>query len=363
MGTVTTIGLDIAKSVFQVHGVDAAGGVVLRQRLTRSRMLKFFAKLPSCLIGIEACASSHYWARELVALGHDVRLMPAQYVKPYVKCSKNDAADAEAICEAVTRPTMRFVGIKSPEQQSAMMLHRVRLILSRQRTQLSNALRAHLAEFGIVAPIGRNGIDQLLLVIADTSDDRVPADARICLEMLMAQLSIVKEQILENDRRIMARARETELGRRLMEIPGVGPLVASAIVATVPDPTVFRSGRDLSAWIGLVPRQNSSGGKERLGSISKAGHGYLRQMLIVGAKERLGSISKAGHGYLRQMLIVGAMAVVRYAERNGTKRPWLVQLLARRKAKVAAVALANKTARTIWAMMASGERYREPQVA
>lgn len=340
MGTVTTIGLDIAKSVFQVHGVDAAGSVVLRQRLTRSRMLKFFASLPSCLIGIEACASSHYWARELVALGHDVKLMPAQYVKPYVKRSKNDATDAEAICEAVTRPTMRFVGIKSPEQQSAMMLHRVRLILSRQRTQLSNALRAHLAEFGIVAPIGRNGIDQLLAVIADSSDDRVPADARMCLEMLVAQLCIVKEQILENDRRIMASARETELGRRLMEIPGVGPLVASAIVATVPDPKVFRSGRDLSAWIGLVPRQNSSGGKERLGSISKAGHGYLRQMLIV-----------------------GAMAVVRYAERNGTKRPWLVQLLARRKAKVAAVALANKAARTIWAMMASGERYREPQIA
>lgn len=340
MGTVTTIGLDIAKSVFQVHGVDAAGGVVLRQRLTRTRMLKFFARLPSCLIGIEACASSHYWARELVALGHDVKLMPAQYVKPYVKRSKNDAADAEAICEAVTRPTMRFVGIKSPEQQSAMMLHRVRLILSRQRTQLSNALRAHLAEFGIVAPIGRNGIDQLLVVIADTRDDRVPAEARLCLEMLVAQLCIVKEQILENDRRIMASARETELGRRLMEIPGVGPLLASAIVATVPDHAVFRSGRDLSAWIGLVPRQNSSGGKERLGSISKAGHGYLRQMLIV-----------------------GAMAVVRYAERNGTKRPWLVQLLARRKAKVAAVALANKTARTIWAMMASGERYREPQAA
>jgi transposase len=261
MGTVTTIGLDIAKSVFQVHGVDAAGGVVLRQRLTRSRMLKFFAKLPSCLIGIEACASSHYWARELVALGHDVKLMPAQYVKPYVKRSKNDAADAEAICEAVTRPTMRFVGIKSPEQQSAMMLHRVRLILSRQRTQLSNALRAHLAEFGIVAPIGRNGIDQLLLVIADTSDGRVPADARMCLEMLVAQLCIVKEQILENDRRIMASARETELGRRLMEIPGVGPLVASAVVATVPDPTVFRTGRDLSAWIGLVPGRTPAAGR------------------------------------------------------------------------------------------------------
>ncbi len=340
MGNVTTIGLDLAKSVFQVHGVDADGEAVLRQRLTRGRMLKFFAKLPRCLVGIEACASSHYWARELVALGHDVKMMPAQYVKPYVKRSKNDAADAEAICEAVTRPTMRFVGIKSPEQQSAMMLHRVRLILSRQRTQLSNALRAHLAEFGIVAPIGRNGIDRLLGIVADTTDDRVPTTARICLEVLVAQLSIVKEQILANDRRIMASARETELGRRLMEIPGVGPLLASAVVASVPDPAVFRSGRDLSAWIGLVPRQNSSGGKERLGSISKAGHGYLRQMLVV-----------------------GAMAVVRYAERNGTRRPWLVQLLARRKAKVAAVALANKTARTIWAMMNSGERYREPQVA
>jgi transposase len=340
MGDVTTIGLDIAKSVFQVHGIDADGAAVLRQRLTRGRMLKFFAKLPPCLIGIEACASSHYWARELIGLGHEVKLMPAQYVKPYVKRGKNDAADAEAICEAVTRPTMRFVGIKSPEQQSAMMLHRVRLILSRQRTQLSNALRAHLAEFGIVAPIGRNGIDQVVRVIADTGDGRVPTDARRCLEMLVAQLSIVKEQILENDRRIMASARETELGRRLMEIPGVGPLLASAIVATVPDPAIFRSGRNLAAWIGLVPRQNSSG-----------------------RKERLGGITKAGHRYLRQMLIVGAMAVVRYAERNGAKRPWLVQLLARRKAKVAAVALANKNARMIWAIMTSGERYRQPQVA
>ena len=339
MGNVTTIGLDIAKNVFQVHGVDADGAAVVRQRLTRGRMLKFFAKLPRCLIGIEACATSHFWARELVALGHDVKLMPAQYVKPYVKRGKNDAADAEAICEAVTRPTMRFVGIKSPEQQSAMMLHRVRLILNRQRTQLSNAMRAHLAEFGIAAPIGRNDIEQLHDVIADPTDERVPADARFCLEMLATQSRIVKEQILENDRR-MASARETELGRRLMEIPGVGPLLASAIVATVPDPAIFRSGRNLAAWIGLVPRQNSSGGKERLGSITKAGHQYLRQMLIV-----------------------GAMAVVRYAERNGAKRPWLVQLLARGKTKVAAVALANKNARIIWAMMASGERYREPQIA
>lgn len=337
---VTTIGLDIAKNVFQVHGVNADGEVVVRKRLTRSRMLKFFAQLPSCLIGIEACASSHYWARELIALGHDVKLMPAQYVKPYLKRGKNDAADAEAICEAVTRPTMRFVAIKTPEQQSAMILHRVRLVLSRQRTQLSNALRGHLAEFGVVAPIGRNGLDQLLAIIADPTDRRIPSDARICLEMLAAQLCIIKDQILDNDRRIMTSARETELGRRLMEIPGVGPLLASAVVATVPDPAIFRSGRNFAAWIGLVPRQSSSGGKERLGGITKAGHQYLRQMLVV-----------------------GAMAVVRCAKRNAAKRPWLVQLLARRKAKVAAVALANKNARMIWAMMTSGERYREPQGA
>src|SRR5436190_18027084 len=220
MGTITTIGLDIAKSVFQVHGIDAAGEVVVRRRLSRGRILAFFEKLPRCLVGMEACNTSHYWARELIALGHDVRLMPAQYVKPYVKRGKNDAADAEAICEAVTRPTMRFVAVKTPEQQSAMMLHRVRLVLSRQRTQLSNATRAHLGEFGIVAAAGRLGLDRLLEVIADPRDDRLPADARICLQMLATQLTVVKAQILENDRRIMAEARSTDLGRRRMGIPG-----------------------------------------------------------------------------------------------------------------------------------------------
>ena len=337
MGQVVTIGLDIAKSVFQLHGVDAAGAVVLRRQLRRSQLLAVFPKLPACLVGMEACASSHHWARELAALQHEVKLMPAQYVKPYVKRGKNDAADAEAICEAVTRPTMRFVAVKTAEQQSAMMLHRVRLILCRQRTQLSNALRAHLAEFGIIAPIGRLGIEQLLQVIADPEDQRLPAGARTSLKMLVAQLSILKVQILENDRQIMADARSTDLGRRLMAVPGVGPLLASAFVATVADPAIFRSGRDLSAWIGLVPRQNSSGGKERLGSISKAGHSYLRQMLVV-----------------------GATAVIRYAERSAARRPWLAQLLARRKPKIAAVALANKTARTVWAMMMTGERYRDP---
>jgi transposase len=338
MGQVVTIGLDLAKSVFQVHGVDEAGQVVFRRQIRRAQLLQFFAKQPACVVGMEACASAHHWGRELGALGHQVKLMPAQYVKPYVKRGKNDAADAEAICEAVTRPTMRFVAIKSPEQQSAMMLHRVRLVLCRQRTQLSNAIRAHMGEFGVVAAAGRRGLEQLLEVIADHDDERLPAETRACLEMLATQLALVKEQILENDRRIMADARKTDLGRRLMAIPGVGPVLASALVASVADPGIFRSGRDLAAWIGLVPRQNSSGGKERLGSICKAGHRYLRQMLVV-----------------------GAMAVIRYAD--PVRRPWLAQLLARRKAKVAAVALANKIARTAWAMMMTGERYRAPLAA
>jgi transposase len=340
MEKIATVGLDIAKSVFQVHGIDAAGEVVVRKRLSRARVIPFFAKLARCLVGIEACSTSHHWARELIALGHDVRLMPAQYVKPYVKRGKNDASDAEAICEAVTRPTMRFVAVKTPEQQSVMMLHRVRLMLNRQRTQLSNATRAHMSEFGIVAPVGRIGLDRLLAIVADKDDESIPPDARLCLEMLGAQLAIVKEQILENDRRIRASARDTEVGRRLMEIPGVGPLLASAFVASVADPQVFKTGRDLAAWIGLVPRQNSSGGRERLGGISRAGNQYLRQMLVV-----------------------GAMAVIRHAERHGTKRVWLIELMKRRATKVAAVALANKTARMVWALMTSGEHYREPQVA
>jgi transposase len=339
MERVATVGLDIAKSVFQVHGIDATGTVVVRRKLSRGRVLRFFEALPRCLIGMEACNTSHYWARELIALGHDVRLMPAQYVKPYVKRGKNDAADAEAICEAVTRPTMRFVPVKTPDQQSVMMLHRVRLMLNRQRTQLSNAMRAHMAEFGVVAPVGRMGLERLLAIVDDHEDQRIPADARVCLAMLAAQLAVVKTQVLENDRRIRESARETEVGRRLMAIPGVGPLLASAFVASVADPTVFKTGRDLAAWIGLVPKQNSSGGKERLGGISRAGNRYLRQMLVV-----------------------GAMAVIRHAQRHGTKRAWLLQLLARRATKVAAVALANKTARMVWALMTSGERYREPVV-
>ena len=340
MGAVVTIGLDIAKSVFQVHGVDAAGEVVIRRRLTRRKVLEFFAGLPACLVGVEACASAHYWGRELRKLGHDVRLMPPAYVKPYVKRQKNDAADAEAICEAVTRPTMRFVEIKSREQQSVMGLHRVRLMLMRQRIQLSNAIRGHLSEYGLVAPVGRNGLARLIAIIGDLDDDRIPDDARSWLAFLVAQLNLVNEQILETDRRVRTSARSTDVGRRLMEVPGVGPVLASAIVASVPDARAFKNGRSLAAWIGLVPRQNSSGGKERLGGITKQGDRYLRQLLVV-----------------------GALAVIRYAQRHGTRRPWLVQLLARRTTKIAAVALANKMARMIWAIMTSGERYREPQIA
>lgn len=336
MGQVVTIGLDIAKSVFQVHGIDAEGGVVLRRQLRRAHLLRFFAKQPACLIGIEACASAHHWGRELTKLGHQIRLMPPSYVKPYVKRQKNDVADAEAICEAVTRPSMRFVEVKSDEQQSVMVLHRVRLILMRQRVQLSNAIRGHMAEFGIVAPIGREGLRSLIRMIVG-GDERVPQQAQFCLQLLGKQLELISRQILETDRQVRASARATEIGRRLMDVPGVGPLLASALVATIADPKAFRSGRNLAAWIGLVPRQSSSGGKERLGGITKQGDRYLRQLLVV-----------------------GALAVVRYADRHGTRRPWLVQLLARRTTKVAAVALANKTARIVWAMMVSGESYREP---
>ena len=337
MEQMATIGLDIAKSVFQVHGIGQSGAVVVQRRLRRSQVLGFFSKLSPCVVGIEACASSHFWAREIGALGHDVRLMPAAYVKPYVKRQKNDAADAEAICEAVTRPTMRFVPVKSPEQQSIMVLHKTRQMVMRQRTKLANTIRAHMAEIGIVAPIGRKGLELLLEIIGQDEDGRLPDASRSCLRMLADQFSMVKAHILELDRAIVADVRRNESAKRLMAIPGVGPLLASAMVAAVPDPAMFKSGRNLAAWIGLVPRQNSSGGKERLGGITKQGNRYLRQLLFV-----------------------GAMAVIRYAERHGTRRPWLVRLMARRQTKVAAAALANKTARMIWAIMTTGERYREP---
>jgi transposase len=289
---------------------------------------------------MEACATAHYWARELTKLGHKVRLMPAKDVKAYVKRNKNDAADAEAICEAVRRPTMRFVRVKTAEQQGQLMQHRTRDLLMRQRTQLINALRAHLAELGIVAAQGREGIQELLAIVADHKDPRIPIDARASLMLLAAQLQAVQTLIGLIEKRIMAQHRSNEASKRLQTIPGIGVVGATAIAATVADPTVFRSGRDFAAWIGLVPRQDSTGGKQKLGPISKQGDQYLRRILVVGAH-----------------------AVLRRAKQNPEKYPWITQLLARRPFKVVAVALANKMARVAWALLARGGTYRAPAIA
>ena len=282
--------------------VDGIGQVIIRRQLKRRYVLAFFQKLAPCLIGIEACASSHHWSRELKALGHTVRLMPPAYVKPYVKRQKNDAADAEAICEAVTRANMRFVPTKTNGQQSCLTLHRTRHLFIRQQTAV--------AEFGIVAPVGRKGVEELLHVVADPSDKRVPDVARACIVALGSQLLSLKEQIVAFDRMIVAWHRSDETSKRLRYIPGVGPMLATALVASVADPKAFRSGRNFSAWIGLVPKQHSSEGKDRLGSISKQGDRYLRSLFVA-----------------------GALSVIRYAKIHGTKhRPWLTALLMRRPA-------------------------------
>ena len=337
---ITTIGLDIAKNVFQVHGIDAAEKVVVRKQLRRGQMMKFFAVLPPCLVGMEACATAHYWARELTRLGHEVRLMPAKDVKAYVKRNKNDAADAEAICEAVRRPTMRFVRAKSAEQQGRLMQHRTRDLLLRQQTQAINALRAHLAELGIVAAQGREGLKQLLTIIADEKDARLPIDARASLIVLATQLQALHTMIGSIEKRLIVQHRANEASKRLESVPGIGIIGASAITATVTDPNAFRSGRDFAAWIGLVPRQDSTGGKQKLGPISKQGDRYLRRIPVVGA-----------HSVLRRV------------KQNPEKYPWLTQLLARRPFKVVAIALANKMARVAWALLARGGIYRAPRLA
>jgi transposase len=337
---ITTIGLEIAKNVFQVHGIDAAEKVVVRKQLRRGQVLAFFRALPRCLIGIEACATSHCWARELTKLGHQVRLMPAKDVKAYVKRNKNDAADAEAICEAVRRPTMRFVQIKSVEQQGQLMLHRARDLLMRQRTQLINALRAHMAELGIVAAQGREGVKELVKIIASEQDARLPVDAHASLVVLAAGLQALQTMIGSIERRIIAQHRSDEASKRLRSIPGIGIVGATAIAATVTDPKVFRSGRDFAAWIGIVPRQESTGGKQKLGPISKRGDQYLRRILVVGAH-----------------------AVLKRASHQPEKYPGVTRLLERKPFRVVAVAVANKMARVAWALLARGGSYRAPALA
>jgi transposase len=332
---ITTIGLDLAKHIFQVHGVDADGIVIVRRRLRRREVAAFFSSLPPCLVGMEACSTAHHWARELMSLGHEVRLLPPTYVKPYVKRGKNDAADAEAICEAVTRPTMRFVPVKSVEQQGVLVLHRARDLLIRQRTMLANALRAHCAEFGVVVAQGMAKLGELLSRIADDAEVAIPPLARDALLTLARQLQDLQLKICEVDRAIHTWHRSNETSRRLETIPGIGPITASALAVTVTDPALFRSGRHLAAWLGLVPRQNSSGGKERLGGISKQGDRYIRRLLISGAH-----------------------AVLRYATPGRRGAEWAMNLLQRRPFKLVAVALANKMARTAWALLATGQIYQ-----
>src|SRR5215510_2889817 len=333
---VITIGIDLAKNVFQVRGVDTNDKVVFNKPLRRSQVLPFFAKLAPCLIGMEACASAHYWARELKKLGHDVRLMPAKDVKAYVKRSKNDSVDAAACCEAVRRPTVRTVPVKTPEQQAQLMQHRVRDLLVRQRTQAINALRSHLAELGIVAAQGHDGLRMLLAIITDGSDARLPENARASLSAIVAQLAACQSEIGAIEKRLLAQHRKSDDSKRLESIPGIGVLGASAIVATVPAASIFKKGRDFAAWIGIVSREDSTGGKQRLGPISKQGDRYLRRILIV-----------------------GAFAVIKQARAHPEKYPWLTQLLARKPAKVAAVALANKMARIAWAVLTKKEIYRK----
>ncbi len=338
---VTTIGIDLAKSVFQLHGVDAQGEVVFRKKLRRSAVLDFLRELRPCLIGLEACATAHFWAREIGALGHDVRLIPPAYVKPYVKRQKNDAADAEAVCEAVTRPHMRFVPIKSTERQGVLMLHRTRDLLMRQRTMTLNAVRAHLAEFGIITAQGPHKLLTLIRAIRTGEVPGLPRIARIALESLATQLDVLTDEIRKLERQLMLWHRADKTSQRLKTIPGVGVITATALAASVPDPGVFKSGRQFAAFLGLVPRQNSSGGKDRLGRISKIGDGYLRRLLVV-----------------------GATSVVRRANSNTSATgAWVRCLLERKPARVVTVAVANKTARTAWAILARGETYRASMTA
>lgn len=335
------VGLDLAKNVFAIHGLDEEERVVVRRTLRRSQVLGFFEKLEPCLVGMEACASAHYWGRELMRLGHAVRLMPAAYVKAYVKRGKTDAADAEAICEALSRPTMRFVPVKSQAQQAVLSLHRARDLLVRQRTQALNTLRSLCAEFGIAAAKGKMGSAYLAGLIGNANDSRLPDEAQLALRPLVDHLEQLSRHIAGLEKEIVNRARSDEASRRLQSIPGIGPISASALIATLGDVRRFAKARHLSAWIGLTPRANCSGGKQKLGSISKQGDGYLRRLLVQGAS-----------------------AVIRVARKpNSSASAWLKKMLGRLPPKVALVALANKTARIVWAILIKGGIYRPAQPA
>jgi len=336
VGEVSTVGLDIAKSIFHAHGADDAGAIVFRKKLGRGRLLAFFASLPPCLVAMEACAGAHHWGRELARLGHTVRLIPPAYVKPFVKRQKHDEADAEAICEAAQRPTMRFVLVKTEDQQARGVVFRARDLLVRQRTQIINAIRGHLAEYGYVAPKGVSYVERLIDQI-----DSLPDAAQTALRGLVQTLRAVDEQVAELDREIARRAKEDETARRLMTIPGIGPVTAAALAALAPDPQTFRCGRDFSAWLGLTPLQKSTGGKQKLGQITKMGERTLRRLLVIGAS-----------AVIKQALLRGAPA-----------GSWLAQMLARKPRMLVAVALANKTARIVWALMARGGIYRAPALA
>jgi transposase len=334
---VTTIGLDIGKHVFQVHGITADGAVVFNRPIRRSQLLKFFGKLSSCVVGIEACGSAHHWARELRAIGHDVRLMPAAYVKPYVKRGKTDAVDAEAICEAVTRPTMRFVAVKEKEQQALLTMHRVRQLIVRQKTQILNVIRGLLREFGHV--IGTGPVAAMRFVKAFHADDcpDIPDLAKSVLKTLCDQVISLDERVVFYDKLIDYHSKIDERAKRLRTIPGVGPITASAIVSTIGDGKQFKNGREFAAWVGLTPLNKSSGGKERLGGISKKGDRYIRRLLVIGMTSQ----------------VQRARA---FPERV---HPWIMQLLERKPVRLATIAMANKTARIIWAVLTSGNQYRQ----
>ena len=332
---IATVGVDLAKNVFQVHGVDEAGEVVVRKTLRRRQMTSFFSKLEPCLIGMEACGTSHHWARELSGLGHQVKLMPPAYVKAYVKRGKTDASDAEAICEAVSRPTMRFVAIKSPEQQSILALHRTRDLLIRQRTQLVNMMRSQLAEFGIVVAKGIQHSLRLAEQLVEGVEPDIPALAVKVIVSLAEQLRALQARVADLEKDLKNWSRDNEAVRRLKTIPGIGAITASALDASVTDPHQFTSGRQFAASLGLTPRANSSGGKERMGRISKMGDRYLRRLLVNGMTSQLQSV-----------------------RRNPDAHPWVTSLLRRKPAKLVAVAMANKAARIAWVVMTRDESYR-----